>query len=73
MRCHPRDKVEMSHVPVISPATKPFKPEHSNAALRQKYFPGRAPSQRALLLALLSPPIMSDLSNSFLLTQTDTK
>ena len=32
MRCHPRDKVEMSHVLVISP----FKLEHSNAALRQK-------------------------------------
>ena len=36
MRCHPRDKVEMCHVPVITPAPIPFKPEHSNAALRQK-------------------------------------
>ena len=36
MHCHPRDEIEMSHVPVISPARIPFKPEHSNAALRQK-------------------------------------
>ena len=33
MRRHPTDQVEMSHVPVIIPATTPFKPAHSKAAV----------------------------------------
>ena len=36
MHYHQRDKVELSHVPVTTPAPIPFKPELSNAALRQK-------------------------------------
>ena len=30
-KCYPRDKVEMSRVPILSQALKPFKPEHSFA------------------------------------------
>ena len=56
MRCHPRDKVEISHVPVITPAPtgtlQTGTQQRCFAALigMVVVLPGRASSQRALLV-----------------------